>query len=379
MAKRDYYEVLGVEKTSDKTVIKKAYRKLAVKYHPDKNPDDASAEEKFKEVGAAYDVLMDEQKRAAYDRYGHAAFAAGGPGGGGFGGVHDPFDIFREVFSGGGGGGIFDEIFGGGSRRRHGASRRGSDLRYDLEITLEEAAVGVTKELELEKFGTCDRCEGSGASDGGGSKACSTCGGVGQVISSRGFFQVQQTCPTCDGAGETLANPCPRCDGGGRAQKKSRLKITIPKGITEHARLRSSGNGDAGSRGGPGGDLYVVIHIAEHEIFERDGNDLYCEMPLPFTKAALGGELLVPTLEGKASIKVPAGTQSTTIFRLRDKGLPDLESALKGDLLVRVQIEVPTKLDGRQKEMLEVFAESVGEENSPLSESFLEKAKRFFK
>jgi len=384
MAKLDYYEVLGVSRDASTSEIKKAYRKLAVKFHPDKNPDNPEAEESFKELGEAYEVLMDDQKRAAFDRFGHAAFEQGMGGGGGAGGFHDPFDIFREVFGGGGGGGgsIFEEIFGagrGGGRQR-GMKRQGSDLRYDLQITLEEAAFGTEKELELEKYGNCNSCKGSGAAGGSSEvRSCPTCGGAGQVVTTRGFFQVQQSCPACGGAGESIANPCRECSGEGRVQSTSRIKLKIPAGITVGARLRSSGNGASGQRGGPPGDLYVVIHIREHELFERDHDDLFCEVPVSFSMAALGGDLVVPTLEGKASIKVPAGTQTDTAFRLRDKGLPDLSTGRKGDLLVKVRVEVPTKLKKEQKEKLEAFAESIGEENSPIHESFLEKAKRFFK
>ncbi len=377
--KRDYYEILGVDRNASASDIKKAYRKLAVKFHPDKNPDDKEAEDRFKELGEAYEILMDDDKRAAYDRYGHAAFAQGG-GGGGMRGV-DPFDVFREVFGGGGGGGggIFEEFFGGGGRRDRSGRQRGSDLRYDLQITLEEAATGVEKQLELEKFAKCDKCSGSGSADGSGTNTCSTCGGAGQVISSRGFFQVQQTCPSCGGSGQTIANPCTKCGGDGRAQKSTRIKLKIPAGIANGSRLRTSGNGDAGVRGGPSGDLYVVIHIREHEIFERDENDLFCEVPISFAKAALGGELSVPTLEGKSSIKVPPGTQNGTIFRIRNKGITFLNSSRKGDLHVRVQVEVPTKLNSSQREKLQDFADSIGDKNSPMSESFIEKAKRFFK
>ena len=384
MEKRCYYEMLGVTRESTSVEIKKAYRKMAVQHHPDKNPDDPNAEEKFKEIGEAYEVLSDDDKRAAYDRYGHAAFSQGtGPSARGAGGFHDPMDIFREVFGGGGGGSIFEEIFGaggGGGRRQRGMKRPGSDLRYDLPITLEEAAFGTEKELELEKFSSCESCSGSGAAGGKGDvRACPTCGGAGQVVTTRGFFQVQQTCPACAGSGETIANPCPSCEGEGRLQQTSRIKLKIPAGISEGSRLRSSGNGDAGLRGGPAGDLYVVIHIREHDVFERDHEDLYCEVPIPFSMAALGGDLVVPTLEGKASIKVPAGTQTDTAFRLRGKGMPDLGTGNKGDLLVNVQVEVPTKLSREQEEKLREFAESIGEENSPMRESFIEKAKRFFK
>ncbi len=385
-SKPDCYDLLGVARDADPADIKKAYRKLAVKYHPDKNPGDHEAEEKFKEVGEAYEILSDPDKRAAYDRYGHAAFQAGGAGGprAGSGGFHDPFDIFREVFGGGagrGGGGIFEEFFGGGGRatRDRSGRQRGADLRYDLQITLEEAAFGVEKELEIDKDMPCDACTGSGSADkDGGTRTCPTCGGVGQVIASRGFFQVQQTCPACQGAGQTISNPCGTCEGSGTFQKSTRIKLRIPAGISEGSRLRSSGNGDAGTRGGPAGDLYVVIHIREHEVFEREDNDLHCAVPISFAKATLGGELTVPTLEGKASIKVPSGTQTETIFRLRERGLPDLSGRRKGDLLVRVQVEVPTKLNADQRAKLEAFSESIGEHNEPIHEGFLEKAKRFF-
>jgi len=383
MEKRDYYEVLQVTREADGTVIKKSYRKLAIQYHPDKNPDDHDAEEKFKELGEAYGVLSDEQKRAAYDRYGHRAFGQGAGGGGsGFGGGGDPFDIFREVFSGGGGGGggIFDEIFGNrGGRGQSERNKRGSDLRYDLEMTLEEVATGVEKELKIERLVGCDTCKSSGAKGGSSDvRSCSTCGGVGQVIASRGFFQVQQPCPSCGGEGETISNPCTDCSGDGRVKGSSRIKLHIPPGIMEGGRLRSLQHGEAGRQGGTAGDLYVVIHVKEHEIFEREDSNLFCEVPLPFTLAALGGELVVPTLDGKASIKVAAGTQTNTSFRLRDKGLPELQSSRKGDLLVNVQVEVPVKLSKDQEKILNDFAESVTEKNHPVGGSFFEKAKSFF-
>jgi molecular chaperone DnaJ len=267
----------------------------------------------------------------------------------------------------------------GGSRRssRNGPSR-GSDLRYDLEISLEEAAKGTEKSIDLERSVSCEKCSGSGSAKPGGAKTCSTCGGAGQVIATRGFFQVQQPCPDCHGAGQIISNPCSDCRGQGRVEKSTRIKLRIPAGITESARLRSSGNGDNGMRGGPAGDLYVVIHIRRHEIFAREDDDLYCEIPLSFTKAALGGELVVPTLEGKATVKVPAGTQSSTVFRLRGKGMPRLQSSSKGDLMVRVQVEVPTNLTSDQKEKLKDFSDACGGENEPMAESFFEKAKRFF-
>jgi len=381
MAKRDYYEILGVGKDAESADIKKAYRKLAVKFHPDKNPDDPKAEDNFKELGEAYEVLMDDDKRAAYDRYGHSAFEGGGMGRGGGGGFHDPADIFREVFGGGGAGSIFGDLFGGGGRTTRDSSgkQRGSDLRYDLQVTLEEAAAGTEKELELEKAETCDKCSGSGSTGNSGTKSCGTCGGHGQVISSRGFFQVQQTCPDCNGSGQIIKDPCSQCGGQGRANKTGRIKIRIPAGIDSGTRLRTTGNGEAGVRGGPPGDLFVVIHIRDHDVFERDGDDLYCEVPLSFSIAALGGELDVPTLEGKSSIKIPAGTQNETVFRLRNKGITHLNSTRKGDLHVRVQIEVPVKLNSGQKDKLKAFADSIGEKNSPVQESFFDKAKKFFK
>jgi molecular chaperone DnaJ len=374
--KRDYYEVLGVGRHASEEEIKRAYRKLAVKFHPDKNPDDPHAEEKFKELGEAYDVLMDSDKRAAYDRFGHAAFASGGAG---FGGFHDPFDIFREVFGGAGfGGGIFETFFGAAGERGE-ERQRGSDLRYDMQIGLEEAALGVEKEIEIEKLDTCEKCHGSGAEPGSRTITCPTCGGRGQVISSRGFFHVSQTCPRCRGAGEIIEKPCPKCHGEGRVEKPSRVKLKIPAGIREGSRLRSSRNGEAGIRGAPAGDLYVVIHIKEHKIFQRDGDDLYCEVPIPFSIAALGGEVAVPTLEGKAHLKVPAGTQSGQIFKLRGKGIVHVNGRDRGHLLARLIVEVPSRLNAEQRSKLEEFAALCGEENTPLRKSFFERAREFFK
>ena len=375
--KRDYYEVLGVDRDTSEEEIKRAYRKLAVKFHPDKNPDDPHAEEKFKELGEAYDVLMDADKRAAYDRFGHAAFEQGG----GFrGGFHDPFDIFREVFGGGGGisGGIFETFFGGVSGRGE-DRQRGADLRYDMQITLEEAAFGAEKEIEVRKLDTCDKCGGTGAESGARSINCPVCGGRGQVISSRGFFQVSQTCPRCRGVGHIVEKPCRACEGEGRLEKPSRIKLKIPAGIADGSRLRSSRKGEAGIRGGPQGDLYVVVHVQEHKIFQRDGDSLFCEVPIPFTLATLGGEVPVPTLEGKANLKVPAGTQSGQMFKLRGKGVVHVNGRERGDLLVRVMVEVPTRLNDEQRAKLEEFAELCGEENTPLRKSFFERAKEFFR
>jgi molecular chaperone DnaJ len=378
-AKRDYYEILGVSKTATAEEIKKAYRKLAVKFHPDKNPGDKEAEEKFKELGEAYEALSDEQKRAAYDRFGHAAFSGpGGGGGGGGGGFHDPMDLFSQVFGGAFGGG-FEEFFGGGGRSKRSGKQRGSDLRYDLEITLEEAAKGVEKELEIERYTGCEKCHTTGSKSGnGGVNTCPSCGGRGVVARQAGIFIQQSTCPQCRGTGEIIADPCDSCRGEGRVQRESRIKLRIPAGVDTGNRLRSTGNGDAGVRGGAAGDLYVFIHVRDHDVFERDGDDLACEVPLPFPVAALGGELKVPTLDGTSSIKIPAGTQGGTVFRLREKGMPALNGGRRGDLHVSVQVEVPTKLNGEQQEKLRAFAESIGQHNSPLHESFLDKAKRFF-
>jgi molecular chaperone DnaJ len=376
--KRDYYEVLAVTRTATEEEVKRSYRKLAVKYHPDKNPGDPHAEEKFKELGEAYDVLIDADKRAAYDRFGHAAFSQGMGGRGG--GFHDPFDIFREVFGGGGGGGgIFETFFGGGATTDREGRQRGSDLRYDMQITLEEAAFGVDKEIEVRKLDTCAKCSGKGAEPGSRTINCPTCGGRGQVISSRGFFQVSQTCPRCRGVGQIIEKPCRVCAGEGRAENTSRIKLKIPAGIADGSRLRSSGNGEAGIRGGAAGDLYVVIHIKEHPIFQREEDNLYCEVPISFTLAALGGEIAVPTLEGKANLKVPTGTQSGQVFKLRGKGVVNVNARDRGDLLTRLVVEVPTRLNAEQRQKLEEFAGLCGEENTPLHKSFFDRAKEFFR
>ena len=374
--KRDYYEVLGVDRNIGEEDLKRAYRKLAVKYHPDKNPGDHEAEEKFKELGEAYEALSDPNKRAAYDRYGHAAFQNGMGGGGG--GFHDPFDLFREVFSGGGGGGVFEQFFGGGGGVDSSGRQRGSDLRYDLQITLEEAAKGCEKEIEIRKLDACEPCTGSGAQKGSKAVTCPTCRGRGQVVASRGFFQVAQTCPACHGSGRIIEKPCPSCQGEGRVEKTSRVKIKIPAGIDSDSRLRSPGGGEAGLRGGASGDLYVVVHIKEHEVFTRNGMDLACEVPIPFTTAALGGEIRVPTLDGAVSLKIPAGTQSGSTFRIRGLGMPALQGLAKGDILTYVQVEVPTRLDSAQREALERFAELCGEENNPIHTSFYDRIKSFF-
>lgn len=374
MAKRDYYEILGVERTVEIEEIKKAYRKLAVKYHPDKNPGDKAAEEKFKELGEAYEALSDPQKRAAYDQYGHAAFDPRMRGGGSrAGGFHDPSDIFREVF----GGSMFDDLFGGG-RSDPTQPQRGADLRYDMEITFEEAAHGCEKEITVNKQDRCDTCQGSGAEPGARARTCPTCNGRGQVISSRGIFSIAQTCPRCEGAGKIIDKPCKTCHGTGRHERTSKIKLRIPAGVDTGSRLRSSGNGEAGARGGPSGDLYVVLHVKPHEIFQRDGDDLICEVPVSFVQAALGSEIEVPTLAGKTSIKMPAGTQPGTVFRLKGKGVKNIQGYGTGDLHVRVNVEVPTHLNHTQKAKLQEFAELCDETVNPISKSFFEKAKNLF-
>jgi molecular chaperone DnaJ len=381
MAKRDYYEVLGVNRQADADDIKKAYRKLAVKYHPDKNPGDKAAEEKFKELGEAYEALSDAQKRAAYDQYGHAAFdarARAGRGGGG-GGFHDPFDIFRDVFGGGGGGSIFEEFFGGGGRSDPSQPQRGNDLRYDLEITFEEAALGCEKEITVTKPDRCDGCNGTGSEPGSKTRTCGTCHGRGQVITSRGIFSIAQTCPHCQGAGRVIEKPCRSCTGTGRKDRTTKITLRIPAGVDGGSRLRSSGNGESGLRGGPAGDLYVVLHLKPHDIFQRDGEDLLCEVPVSFVQAALGTEVQVPTLADKATIKIPAGTQTGTMFRLRGKGIKNLQGYGHGDLHVRISVEVPTHLTGLQREKLEEFAAACDEKVNPISAGFFEKAKRLFR
>ena len=385
MAKEDYYELLGVEKSASAEELKKAYRKKAVQFHPDKNPGDKAAEEMFKKVSHAYEVLSDAEKRAAYDRYGAAAFEGGagaagprGAGGMGGGGFHDPFDIFREVFGqqgGRGGGGLFEEMFGGGGG---GGGRDGADLRYDLEITLEEAARGVEKEISFRKQMACERCDGSGAEPGSKRVTCATCRGAGQVRRSGGIITFTQTCPSCGGVGTRIEKPCSSCRGEGRVARNTKLNVRIPPGVDTGSRLRSSGNGEAGLAGGQPGDLYIVLSVKEHELFERQGDDLFCEIPIKFTLASLGGSIEVPTLSGKASLKIPHGTQSGTTFRLRGRGMPSLRGGAQGDQLVRVQVEVPTALSSDQRRLLEEFARVSGDAAEPTSRSFFEKAKKFF-
>ncbi len=372
MAKRDCYEVLGIERTADADEIKKAYRRLALKYHPDKNPGDKAAEEKFKELGEAYEILSDSQKRALYDQHGHAAFdRRAGAYGGGF---HDPFEIFRDVF---GGGGIFEDLFGGG-RLDPTRPQRGNDLRYDMEITFEEAARGCEKEITINKPHVCEACRGSGAEPGSRIRMCPSCEGRGQVVNSRGIFNIAQTCSRCQGAGRVLDKPCRPCRGEGRRDLPSKIKLRVPAGVDTGSRLRSVGNGEAGFRGGPPGDLYVVVHVQPHAIFQRDGDDLLCEVPVSFVQAALGTEVAVPTLNGPATIKIPAGTQPGAMFRLGGKGVKNVQGYGHGDLHVRIAVEVPSHLSAAQRAKLQEFADLCSGKESPISQGFFERAKRMF-
>lgn len=376
MAKPDCYETLGISKNVSEEEIKKAYRKMALKYHPDRNQGDKSSEEKFKLVSEAYEILSDPEKRAAYDRFGHAAFGAGNRGFGG-GGLHDPFDVFQQFFggSGGGMGGIFEEFFGGGGARRDGA-QSGNDLRYDMQITFEEAAFGCEKEIPIRRNETCDSCDGTGAQPGSSHAHCPQCKGRGQIATQHGIFIRTQTCPRCHGVGQVIEKPCKSCQGTGLAEKIAAVKIRVPGGVENGMRLRSSGNGESGMRSGPPGDLYVVLHVKEHEIFKRDGEDLYCEAPISYSTAALGGELEVPTLNGTAHVKIPQGTQSGTLFRLKGKGVKSLDGHGYGDLHVRAIVEVPTHLNSEQRKKLEDFARSCNEDVFPMRKSFLDSVKR---
>lgn len=371
MSKRDYYEVLGVSKGADEKEIKKAYRRVAMKYHPDRNPDDPQADDKFKEATEAYDVLMNAEKRAAYDRFGHAGVDPN-MGGGGFGGGAGSFsDIFGDVFG---------DIFGGGGRGR-GGPQRGSDLRYTLDISLEEAVRGTTAEIKVPTLCTCEECDGSGARKGSSPVSCSTCGGIGQVRMQQGFFQVQQTCPTCRGRGKMITDPCGKCHGQGRVEKRKTLSVKVPPGVDTGDRIRLSGEGEAGPEGGPPGDLYVQISVRQHTIFERDGRHLYCEVPITFVDAALGGELEVPTLDGRVKLKIPAETQTGKLFRLRGKGVKPVRGGAVGDLLCRAVVETPVNLSKRQKELLREFQESLGQGDggqSPRQKSWFEGVKEFF-
>lgn len=376
---KDYYELLGLQKGATDVEIKKAYRTLAMKYHPDRNPGNAEAELKFKEVTEAYEVLKDSQKRAAYDRYGHAAFAQGaGAGAGGFGGFNFDFggagagfgSIFEDIFS---------EFMGGGRRSRQQEGVRGADIRYDLEITLEEAYKGLTKEIEIQTAVKCEDCHGTGAAEGSKAETCDTCHGTGRVRRQAGFFIEERTCPICNGTGKVIKNPCKKCGGTGKISQKKVLEVTIPAGIDSGNRMRLAGQGEAGMNGGPNGDLYIFVHIKPHPIFKRDAANLYCTVPLSMTTAALGGEIDIPCIDGSSEkVKIDEGTQSGTEVRLRKKGMTMLQSKSVGDLFVRFTVETPTKLTDKQKELLKQFAEE-SKESSPQSTGFFEKLRELLK
>lgn len=380
MAKRDYYEVLGVAKNAEEDEIKKAYRKLAMKHHPDRNQGDEAkkAEEKFKEAKEAYEMLTDPQKRAAYDQYGHAgvdpSMGRGGPGAEGFGG-------FAEAF-----GDIFGDIFGGAGGQRRGAGGqqvfRGSDLSYAMEITLEEAAFGKETQIRIPAYETCETCKGSGAKPGSSPKVCTTCNGGGTVHMRQGFFSIQQTCPHCHGSGKIIPEPCTTCHGQGRIKKNKTLEVKIPAGINEGMRIRSSGNGEPGTNGGPSGDLYIEIRIKQHEIFERDGDDLHCTVPVGLTTVAIGGGIEVPTLGGKAEIELPEGTQHGKTFRLRGKGIKGVRSSYPGDLYCHISVETPIKITEHQRKLLKELDESFrksGDRHSPNAKSWTDRVKDLFK
>jgi molecular chaperone DnaJ len=370
--KRDYYEVLGVNKDASEEEIKKAYRKLAMKHHPDRNPDSKDGEERFKEAKEAYEMLSEPEKRRAYDAYGHAGVnpqMGGHPGQEGFGG-------FAEAF-----GDIFSDIFGGGQGRGRASVFRGADLRYNLEISLEQAARGTETKIRIPTMETCEACKGSGAKPGTQPKTCETCHGSGTVRLSQGFFSIQQTCPTCHGTGKMVTDPCASCRGAGRLKKHKTLAVKIPAGVDEGDRIRLSGEGEAGVNGGPAGDLYVVIHLKAHGVFQRDGDDLHCEMPISFTQAALGGEIEIPTLDGSAKIKVPPETQTGQVFRLRGKGIKGVRSTYPGDLMCEVVVETPVRLTERQKELLRELEDINAKDSNrhnPRAKGFMEKVREFF-
>ena len=370
MSKRDYYEILGITKTATETEIKAAYRKLAVKHHPDKNPDDHTAEEKFKEAAEAYSVLSDAQKRAAYDRFGHQGVGAGaggaGFGGAGFSNIEDIFDIFG-----------FGDMFGGqGGSRQRSAAQRGADLRYDLEITLEEAALGKEEKLRIPRLEKCDECNGKGAEKGTEPETCITCQGSGQTRYQQGFFSVMRPCPNCGGKGQIIKTLCKKCRGAGRVEKEKTLEIKIPAGVETGSRLRINGEGEAGASGGQTGDLYVVIHVAEHELFERQGANLYSAAPITFAQAALGAEIKVKTLDGEEDLRIPAGTQTGTVFRIKSKGMPALGGRGRGDMFVAVTLITPKTLTKEQRKLLEQLAEV--EDIDFQDASFMDKVRNIF-
>jgi molecular chaperone DnaJ len=365
--KRDYYEVLGVGKDAGERELKKAFRKLAHQYHPDKNPDDEAAKDKFQEAQEAYAVLSDDEKRATYDRFGHEGLnGAGGFGGGGFN--VNIQDIFGDFFG---------DIFGGG-RGRGGRGARGSDLRYHLEVTFEEAAFGTEKKVTIPRMEACESCEGSGAAQGTAPKPCTICGGMGEIRVSQGFFSIARPCHACNGEGRVIEKPCGDCEGQGQREREKELTVPVPAGVNEGTRLRYAGEGEAGRGGGARGDLFIVVHIHDHPLFHRDGDTVLCEMPISFPQAALGCQLEVPTLDGKVNMKIPSGTQPGAVLRLRGKGIPQLRGGGRGDQLVRIRLEVPTKLDTKQTELLEQFADASGEDVHPEHKSFFDKVKELF-
>ena len=373
MAKRDYYDVLGVNKSASPEELKSAYRKLAVKYHPDKNKGDKAAEEKFKEASEAYHVLSNSERKQNYDNFGHAAFENGGGGRGGFGNF-DFSSHFSDIFED-----FFGEGFGGGRRNRR-SNNRGSDLRYDLSITLEEAYGGKKQDIKFSTSEKCDVCKGSGSKPGHNVSSCSMCGGHGQVRSSQGFFTVQQTCPQCSGSGEEITNPCSGCSGQGKKQATKRLSVTIPKGVDDGTRIRLAGKGEAGSRGAGNGDLYLFINVYSHELFKRSEENLFFECPISIADAALGTSIEIPTIDGgKAKIKIPPGTQSGKQFRLKSKGMPFMRGGGNGDLYVQLNTEIPISLNKEQKELLEKFREIENEKSNPSIKKFFQKAKSFWK
>jgi molecular chaperone DnaJ len=379
MAKQDFYETLGVARGADGDDLKKAYRKLAMKYHPDRNSGDAAAEQKFKEISEAYDVLKDDQKRAAYDQFGHAAFEGGGPGGaraGGFDFGSGFADIFDEMF------GDFMGAGGGGRRQGRGGPQRGGDLRYNMEISLDDAFKGRETRIKVPTSVRCETCTGSGAAPGSHPSTCSMCQGRGKVRSQQGFFTVERTCPTCNGLGQVIANPCRDCSGSGRSRKEKTLAVTIPQGVEDGTRIRLTGEGEAGMQGAPGGDLYIFVTVKPHRIFQRDGANIFCEVPLPMTTASLGGSVEVPTIEGKrAKVTIPAGTQHGHQFRLRGKGMTGLHGRGRGDMYIEIQVETPVNLSTRQKELLDEFQSgggSGGKPTSPQSEGFFTRVKELW-
>ncbi|MBP7830969.1 MAG: molecular chaperone DnaJ [Kiritimatiellae bacterium] len=378
-AKRDYYEVLGVARGASADEIKKAYRKLAVQFHPDKNPGNVEAEEQFKEISEAYEILSDPEKRPRYDQFGHRAFGPGAGGGFGFGGIdlEEALRTFMGAF--GGGGSIFDNFFGGGrGRAEAGGAERGNDLRFDLEIDFEEAVLGSERELTLPILQECGACKGTGAAPGSKRETCRRCNGMGVTVASNGFFQIRQTCPACGGTGETVSQPCRECRGEGRVKGRSALSLKIPAGVETGSRLRLAGKGEGGVRGGAPGDLYVVLHVKPHELFQRRDEDIFVEWPIPYDVAALGGEVEVPTLHGYVPLKIPAGTQSGTLFRLKGKGVTGGHLLRGGDQHVRVVIEPPARLSGKQKDLLRQLAESFEGENHPQTARLRKLAEIFY-